>query len=100
MPSIVFDYEDIAKRVLGDSLWQPVAKMPMMVEPPGSLGPDLLMPPDGYVYQERPCTCHPDDAPMLCQRKFATSECWDELKRQAAEFQADLDRLRLLDRNL
>lgn len=94
MPSIVFDYEDIAKRVHGDSWWRPTK----LVEPPGSAGPDPVMPPDGYGHRERPCTCHPDDAPMVCQRKYATSECWGELKRQAAELQAYLDRLRISDR--
>ena len=24
----------------------------------------------------RPCTCHPDDAPSPCPRKFATHHCW------------------------
>lgn len=24
----------------------------------------------------RTCTCHPDDRPRPCQRKFATSHCW------------------------
>jgi len=24
----------------------------------------------------RTCTCHPDDAPVPCTRKFATSHCW------------------------
>ena len=24
----------------------------------------------------RTCTCHPDDRPEPCQRKFATSHCW------------------------
>lgn len=24
----------------------------------------------------RNCTCHPDDAPVPCTRKFATSHCW------------------------
>jgi hypothetical protein len=24
----------------------------------------------------RTCTCHPDDRPNPCTRKFATSECW------------------------
>lgn len=24
----------------------------------------------------RTCTCHPDDAPSPCPRKFATHHCW------------------------
>jgi hypothetical protein len=24
---------------------------------------------------ERPCTCHPDEAPVPCQHRFAYSEC-------------------------
>jgi hypothetical protein len=24
----------------------------------------------------RSCTCHPDDRPSPCQRRFAVSECW------------------------
>lgn len=24
----------------------------------------------------RQCTCHPDDRPVPCTRKFATSHCW------------------------
>lgn len=24
----------------------------------------------------RTCTCHPDDAPRPCPRKFATHHCW------------------------
>lgn len=24
----------------------------------------------------RKCTCHPDDRPIPCTRKFATSHCW------------------------
>jgi hypothetical protein len=24
----------------------------------------------------RTCTCHPDDAPIPCPRKFATHYCW------------------------
>jgi hypothetical protein len=24
----------------------------------------------------RSCTCHPDDAPVPCPRKFATRHCW------------------------
>lgn len=24
----------------------------------------------------RTCTCHPDDAPVPCPRKFATHHCW------------------------
>ncbi len=24
----------------------------------------------------RACTCHPDDAPVPCPRKFATHHCW------------------------
>lgn len=24
----------------------------------------------------RACTCHPDDAPIPCEHKFAASECW------------------------
>jgi hypothetical protein len=24
----------------------------------------------------RACTCHPDDAPVPCPRKFATNHCW------------------------
>ena len=24
----------------------------------------------------RTCTCHPDDAPIPCPRKFATHHCW------------------------
>lgn len=24
----------------------------------------------------RTCTCHPDDAPTPCPRKFATHHCW------------------------
>lgn len=24
----------------------------------------------------RKCTCHPDDAPIPCPRKFATHHCW------------------------
>lgn len=24
----------------------------------------------------RTCSCHPDDAPVPCQRKFATHHCW------------------------
>lgn len=24
----------------------------------------------------RPCTCHPDDRPQPCPRKFATHHCW------------------------
>lgn len=27
------------------------------------------------VSAERPCTCHPDEAPVPCQRKYALSEC-------------------------
>jgi len=44
---------------------------------------DLLKPiPDDHpMYAEakadtRTCTCHPDDRPVPCQRKFATSHCW------------------------
>lgn len=25
---------------------------------------------------KRKCTCHPDDAPIPCPRKFATHHCW------------------------
>lgn len=24
----------------------------------------------------RVCTCHPDDAPVPCPRKYATHDCW------------------------
>lgn len=30
-----------------------------------------LAPPD-----TRTCTCHPDDAPVPCPRKFAAHHCW------------------------
>jgi hypothetical protein len=41
----------------------------------GSPGPR----PDQAVKAEtdtRTCTCHPDDRPEPCQRKFATNHCW------------------------
>ena len=28
------------------------------------------------VPDTRKCTCHPDDAPIPCPRKFATHHCW------------------------
>lgn len=31
--------------------------------------------PKGYRKSWRPCTCHPDEAPLPCQRKYALSEC-------------------------
>jgi hypothetical protein len=39
----------------------------------------------------RTCTCHPDDAPVPCPRKFATHHCWraavyDETRRAVVNF--------------
>ena len=31
---------------------------------------------EAYEARERPCTCHPDDAPIPCERKYATTHCW------------------------
>lgn len=31
--------------------------------------------PPEQMTDNRPCTCHPDEAPVPCQRKFAFSEC-------------------------
>lgn len=33
---------------------------------------DLISAPQG---KERSCTCHPDEAPVPCQKKYALSEC-------------------------
>ena len=41
----------------------------------------------------RPCTCHPSEAPVPCQQKYALSECvsaaeptyWDEKKKDRRE---------------
>jgi hypothetical protein len=45
----------------------------------------------------RKCTCHPDDAPAPCQRKFATHHCW-----RAAVYKETMSHIVLLkntDRN-
>lgn len=39
----------------------------------------------------RTCTCHPDDRPVPCTRKFATSHCW-----RAAVYQETRDAIVLL----
>lgn len=45
----------------------------------------------------RTCTCHPDDAPVPCPRKFATHHCW----RAAVydETRAEMIALKNVDRN-
>lgn len=45
----------------------------------------------------RTCSCHPDDAPVPCPRKFATHHCW----RAAVydETRAGIVKLKNLDRN-
>ena len=53
----------------------------------------------------RKCTCHPDDAPMPCPRKFAAHHCWraavyDETRAQIVLFKnrdRTLDEQRALD---
>jgi hypothetical protein len=41
---------------------------------------------------ERPCTCHADDAPSVCQKKYALNECLIEA--QAAEIERLREALR------
>jgi hypothetical protein len=38
-----------------------------------------------------PCTCHPDDRPQVCRRKFALSDCWEADR--SAPAPPDLDAL-------
>jgi hypothetical protein len=33
----------------------------------------------------RPCTCHPSEAPIPCQHKYALSECMAEMLRKERE---------------
>ena len=40
---------------------------------------------DDKALVERPCTCHEDDAPSVCQKKYALNECLIEA--QAAEIE-------------
>jgi len=40
---------------------------------------------DDKALVERPCTCHADDAPSVCQKKYALNECLIEA--QAAEIE-------------
>lgn len=30
----------------------------------------------------RPCTCHPDERPPVCQYRYALSDCWKSSERQ------------------
>ena len=40
--------------------------------------------------RERPCTCHPSEAPVPCQRKYAFSECMTAfVRKQQADAQAN-----------
>jgi hypothetical protein len=34
----------------------------------------------------RTCTCHPDEAPVPCQRQYALSECLTAEAREAGEW--------------
>lgn len=45
----------------------------------------------------RTCTCHPDDAPVPCPRKFATHHCWRAAVYQ--EVRDGIGALRCQDRN-
>lgn len=65
---------------------------------------DLLkpIPSDHPMYAEakadtRKCTCHPDDAPVPCPRKFAAHHCW----RAAVydETRGHIVKLKNMDRN-
>ena len=52
----------------------------------------------------RKCTCHPDDAPLPCPRKFAAHHCWrvavyEETRKTVVELNRDttVAELKLLD---
>lgn len=45
----------------------------------------------------RTCTCHPDDRPEPCERKFATRDCWRSAV--LAETQRHIVQLKNRDRN-
>ena len=58
MPSIVYDFDEIAKNMLGDDWFKPAK----------------LQTPYGNC--SRPCTCHPDDHPPVpCAEQYALQEC-------------------------
>jgi hypothetical protein len=53
---------------------------------------------EAALTHKRSCSCHPDDAPSTCPRKYATGDCW----RAAvfAETQDYIADLKSRDRNI
>ena len=47
------------------------------------------------MMSDRPCTCHPDEAPKPCQKRYAFSECQAA---RIAQLEAALREIEYLDR--